>query len=88
MEEGEKQIKQNRIQGLKELLNKYIRQGFPQRCLVGRLILIKKENNYHLRLNQCRSIQINSMLIKITEKIILKRIEADMHNHNRLLNIR
>lgn len=41
-----------------------------------------------MKLDQCRSLQINSILIKVYEKIILERIEQDKHNWNRLLNAR
>ena len=62
-----------------------INDRLPERYTVCKLLLIKKErNSEYLNMSSLRPIQINPVMIKILEKVIINRLKQE----NNLLNKR
>jgi len=63
-----------------ENINKFLSKGIPEWFNTGKLVLLKKEKGTALDLMQCRTIQVNSLMIKTMEKMILNRINKEENN--------
>ena len=75
----------NRQQDVLKNINKFIKEGLPEWFNIGKLVLLKKEKGTILNLDQCRTIQVNSLIVKIMEKMILNRFNESKEP---ILNVR
>ena len=58
-----------------DTINFYLNYGFDKKLTTGKLVLLKKnKEDHYVKLNKCRTIQVNSVIVKVLEKVILGRM--------------